>query len=214
MALLALPGLVALAAAASIWLANRIGPAPGGWPELMRGIDAFGARFGVAQGAGWVFAAAIALTLIVFGAAVVAVWKAARRSAAGAGASRTFVSYASANAPAVLPVIEAAKRGGRRFRTGEPGADRGWGGNVARAISAAQSVIVMCSKAAFESDQVKREVFLADRYRKKLVPIFIEEAQPPEDFEYFFVGAPSLKLFETPEAERPQALLRILGAVS
>jgi hypothetical protein len=214
MALLALPGLIALAAAASIWLANRIGPTPGGWPELLHGIDQFGARFGVAQGgAGWVFSAAIALTLIVFGAAVFALWKGVRRSAA-AGASRTFVSYASANAPAVLPVIEAAKRGGRSFRTGEPGPDRGWGGNVARAISAAQSVIVMCSKAAFESDHVKREVFLADRYRKRLVPIFIEEAQPPEDFEYFFVGAPSLKLFETPEAERPKALLRILGAVS
>ena len=30
----------------------------------------------------------------------------------------------------------------------------------------------MCSKAAFESDHVKREVYLADRYRKKLVPVY------------------------------------------
>jgi hypothetical protein len=69
----------------------------------------------------------------------------------------------------------------------------------------------MCSKAAFESDHVKREIYLADRYRKKLVPVFIEQAEPPEDFEYFFAGVQALKLFETPEAERPQALIRVLG---
>ena len=69
----------------------------------------------------------------------------------------------------------------------------------------------MCSKAAFESDHVKREIYLADRYRKKLVPVFIEEATPPEDFEYFFAGVQFLKLFETPEAERPAALVRALA---
>jgi len=81
-----------------------------------------------------------------------------------------------------------------------------------RAIRGAAGVVVMCSKAAFESDHVKREIYLADRYHKRLLPVFIEEAEPPEDFEYFFAGVQPLKLFETPEAERPQALIQVLGA--
>jgi hypothetical protein len=111
-------------------------------------------------------------------------------------------------------MIETARKAGHKFwldRKGIAPGD-GWAGEIVRAIRGAAGVLVMCSKAAFESDHVKREIYLADRYRKKLVPVFIERADPPEDFEYFFAGAQSLNLFETPEAERPQALLRILGA--
>ncbi len=111
-------------------------------------------------------------------------------------------------------MIEGAKNSGGVFWMDERniGAGDGWAGEIARAIRGAADVVVMCSKAAFESDHVKREIFLADRYKKRLVPVFIEDATPPEDFEYFFVGVQLLKLFETPEAERPQALVAALGA--
>jgi hypothetical protein len=127
-----------------------------------------------------------------------------------------FVSYARANAKDVLPVIEAAKEHGRSFWIDQKGivAGQGWAGEIVRAIRTAGGVVVMCSKAAFESDHVKREIYLADRYRKKLTPVFIEQAEPPEDFEYFFAGVQQLKLFETPEAERPQALVSALGAAT
>jgi hypothetical protein len=127
-----------------------------------------------------------------------------------------FVSYARANAAAVLPVIEGAKSEGRKFWIDQQGigAGAGWAGEIVRAIRAAGGVVVMCSKAAFESDHVKREIYLADRYRKRLVPVFIEAAEPPEDFEYFFAGVQMLNLFETPEAERPEALMRALGTSS
>ena len=129
--------------------------------------------------------------------------------------SAVFVSYARANEGVVLPVIEAAKKAGRKFWLDQKGgiaAGDGWAGEIVRAIRGSAGVVVMCSQAAFESDHVKREIYLADRYRKKLAPVFIEAAEPPEDFEYFFAGVQPLKLFETPEAERPQALIRVLGA--
>lgn len=222
--LLALPGVAAIAVLASIWLVNRIGPAPGGWPELRRGVGAFGARFGLSPGATEIaFAAAIALTL-----AVVAVWLArlfarpkaaepAARAPAPAPVRQTdalFVSYARANESVVLPVIEAAGQAGRRFWLDRHGvvAGDGWAGEIVRAIRGAAGVLVMCSKAAFESDHVKREIYLADRYKKKLVPVFIEPAEAPEDFEYFFAGVQPLNLFEKPEAERSQALMNALGS--
>jgi hypothetical protein len=134
-----------------------------------------------------------------------------------AAGNAVFVSYARANEGVVLPVIEAAKKAGRKFWLDQKGgvsAGDGWAGEIVRAIRGSASVVVMCSKAAFESDHVKREIYLADRYRKKLAPVFIEAAEPPEDFEYFFAGVQPLKLFETPEAERPEALIRVLGAPS
>lgn len=226
--LLAIPGLVVAAAVVSIWLVNRIGPRPGGWTELRAGVDALGARYGVQPLIIEIgFAAALVVTIVViclFIARLFAKPKAepAARSQAAPEASEkqpeapsaVFVSYARANAAAVMPVIEGAKRNGSVFWLDQKniGAGDGWAGEIVRAIRGAPDVVVMCSKAAFESDHVKREIYLADRYKKRLVPAFIEDATPPEDFEYFFAGVQFLKLFETPEAERANALVAALGA--
>ena len=230
------PGIAASWVVASIWLANRIGPTPGTLDDLRHGVDQFGVRYGAPAGiTEWVFAAAIALTLVVFASLVAGLVRGtlrrqapAKPEAAGSPApapapaepalapGAVFVSYARANQGVVVPVIEAAQRTGRQFWLDQQGISSGdgWAGEIVRAIKSATGVCVMCSKAAFESDHVKREVYLADRYRKKLVPVYVEHAEPPEDFEYFFAGVQILKLFETPEAERPQALVRALGVAS
>lgn len=225
--LLAFPGVMAIAAAVSIWLANRIGPTPGGWPELRAGIGAFGGRFGlppIATEA--LFAISILLTLAIVAFGVLRLFSKPRRSARPPNTAPSaaepvkqsetmFVSYARANEGAVLPVIEAAKQTGRKFWLDQQGlkAGEGWAGEIVRAIRGAKSVTVMCSQAAFESDHVKREIYLADRYKKKLVPVYLEAVEPPEDFEYFFAGVQRLNLFETPEAERPQAFVSALGSI-
>lgn len=228
---LALPGLVALATAGSIWLANRIGPTPGGWAELVAGIESFGARYGLPGGATLgLFAGAILLTLLMLALFVVRAFRGKPRTAARGPAAapaptaaapappsdQVFVSYARANQAVVLPVIEGAKQAGRKFWLDQQGltVGEGWAGEIVRAIRGAAGVVVMCSKAAFESDHVKREVYLADRYKRKLIPVFIEDATPPEDFEYFFAGVQHIKLYETPEGERPQALVAVLGAAA
>jgi hypothetical protein len=233
--ILLLPGLLAIAASVSIWLANRIGPTPGGWPELIAGMDGFGTRYGLPGGVTpWLFALAIALFVGVIGRIVFGLFNRgsspreaaprnpprprARRPRPGATPSSdaVFVSYARANDMTVLPLVEAAKRAGRKFWLDQQGisAGDGWAGEIVRAIKSAGGVVVMCSQAAFESDHVKREIYLADRYKKKLVPVFIEHAEPPEDFEYFFAGVQTLNLYETPEDERPDALVRVLGAAA
>lgn len=233
--ILLLPGLLAISASVSIWLANRIGPTPGGWPELITGIDGFGTRYGLPSGiTPWLFALSIALFFGVIGMIVFNMIRGGksegeplprnvprplprqRPRGPTPSADAVFVSYARANDMTVLPLVEAAKRAGRKFWLDQQGisAGDGWAGEIVRAIKAAGGVVVMCSKEAFESDHVKREIYLADRYRKKLVPVFIEQAEPPEDFEYFFAGVQSLNLYDTPEEERPEALVRVLGAAA
>jgi hypothetical protein len=228
---LMLPGLGAIAASVAIWLVNRIGPTPGTLADLLNGIDQFGVVRGLPAGV-TVPLFAVAIIVMVLAPLALIAQRAAKRAklhdyarthpevsedyeapVSTPTTDAVFVSYARANATAVLPVIEGAKDAGRTFWLDQQqiGGGEGWAGEIVRAIRAAKGVLVMCSKAAFESDHVKREIYLADRYRKKLVPVFIEQADPPEDFEYFFAGVQMLNLFETPEAERPEALVRALG---
>ena len=149
----------------------------------------------------------------------------ARASRAAGGAAETvdatpahdplFVSYAHADNMAVVPVVEAVQAQGRTvwIDKGELHAGTSWAGEIVRAIKAAKGVIVMCSAHAFESDHVKREVYLADRYKKPMLPVFLEAATMPEDFEYFFTGVQWLELHKTPENERAAAIANALKAV-
>jgi hypothetical protein len=126
-----------------------------------------------------------------------------------------FVSYAHADDAAVAPVVRAVEASGRTVWIDKGGiqAGEGWAGEIVRGIKGAKGVIVMCSPRAFESDHIKREVYLADRYKKPMLPVFLEAAQPPEDFEYFFAGVQWLELFKVPEAERSGAIGKALAGV-
>lgn len=129
--------------------------------------------------------------------------------------SVVFISYAHADNSAVEPVVSAVKEAGRDVWIDKGGIDPGqnWAGEIVRGIKSAKGVMVMCSPSAFESDHIKREVYLADRYKKPMLPVFIADAQPPEDFEYFFAGVQWLELFKVPEADRPAAIGKALSAV-
>jgi hypothetical protein len=126
-----------------------------------------------------------------------------------------FVSYAHGDASAVKPLVAVVEQAGRPVWMDDSGieAGEGWAGEIVRAIKSARSVMVMCSAAAFQSDHVKREVYLADRYQKPMLPVFLEAAALPEDFEYFFAGVQWLELHKAPEAERAGLIRKALAAV-
>jgi hypothetical protein len=135
--------------------------------------------------------------------------------AAAAPVGGIFISYAHADTAQVEPVVKVVEATGGTIWIDKGGiqAGEGWAGEIVRGIKGATRVMVMCSPRAFESDHIKREVYLADRYKKPMLPVFIAEAQPPEDFEYFFAGVQWLELFKLAEADRPAAIGKALGAV-
>jgi hypothetical protein len=130
------------------------------------------------------------------------------------GSPPVFVSYASVDGARVAPVVRAVQEEGRSVWIDKQaiGAGEGWAGEIVRAIKGADQVLVMCTVAAFESDHVKREVYLADRYKKRMLPVFLEAAAPPDDFEYFFSGVQWLKLFEAPEGQHARLVADALDA--
>jgi hypothetical protein len=109
-----------------------------------------------------------------------------------------------------LPVVDTIAAGGKPVWIDRQGIQAGesWAGEIVRAIQSAGGVVVMCSAKAFESDHVRRELYLADRYKKPMLPVFLDNSKPPEEFEYFFAGVQWLNLFETPEAERAEVLAK------
>jgi hypothetical protein len=126
-----------------------------------------------------------------------------------------FISYAHADREQVTPVVAIVEANGRKvwIDKGDIHAGDSWAGEIVRGIKSAKGVMVMCSKRAFESDHIKREVYLADRYKKPMLPVFLEEAPPPEDFEYFFASVQWLELFRLPAGEHEGAIGRALAAV-
>ncbi len=205
------PGIFAAAATASIWLANRIGPRPGGVRELRAGIDAFGGFYGLPSGlTEWLFLAAIALMLGVLGRLSARLLRNPTPSRpppqetdhAGSG---VFVIAAAADATRVHALFDAASsKSGPALRLGEPGGDN------SAAIADAARVLVMCSAAAFDSDQVKRELYLAERKGRRVIPVFLDAVTAAEDFAYFF-GAPAVDIHSLAGPERARAIAHALG---
>jgi hypothetical protein len=122
-----------------------------------------------------------------------------------------FISYAHADAAAVAPMADAVAREVRPVWIDKQGiqSGEGWAGEIVRGIRNAAGVVVMCSRAAYESDHVKREIYLADRYKKRLVPVLLDDSPAPEDFEYFFAGVQHLNAAGLSGQARADAIVQL-----
>lgn len=194
------PGLLVTAVLISIWLVNRIGPRPGGLGELLAGVDMFGRYYGLPNGLTPVlFAAALAL---MFAVLLWLAWKIVARggrASAAAGGDGVYVSAAPedrAQAEALIAQAQAAGAPAPRAQT----------------VEAAAAILVVCSPAAYRSDQVKRDLFMADRNGKRVLPLFLDSAPPPEDFAYFFSADAGIALHQHEGARQAHILAAALGA--
>lgn len=133
----------------------------------------------------------------------------------GVAPAPVFISYAHADAATVAPLADAVVEGGRAVWIDKQGIAAGetWAGEIVRGIKAAAGVVVMCSAAAYQSDHVKRELYLADRYKKRLLPVRLDAAPAPEDFEYFFAGVQYLDAVGLSMEERSHALVRLAASL-
>ena len=124
-----------------------------------------------------------------------------------------FVSYSHANAETVLPIVQSIEEDGITvwIDRDEMRAGQNWAGQIVRAIKSADRFCLMCSAQAFESDHVRREVYLADKYGKKMVPIRLDATEMPEDIEYFLIGRQWIDLFEVAEEDRLKAIKSLLS---
>ncbi|MEL7285970.1 MAG: toll/interleukin-1 receptor domain-containing protein, partial [Pseudomonadota bacterium] len=139
--------------------------------------------------------------------------RAAPKPLEAADSHDAFVSYSHQNAETVLPIVESIEESGISvwIDRDELRGGQNWAGQIVRAIKSADRFCLMCSAQAFESDHVRREVYLADKYGKTMVPIRLDESEMPEDIEYFLIGRQWVDVFEMDESDRSQAIKAILS---
>nr|WP_070959669.1 toll/interleukin-1 receptor domain-containing protein [Hyphomonas sp. Mor2] len=133
-------------------------------------------------------------------------------AASAASSHEVFVSYAHDNATTVLPIVTQVEKGGVSIWIDreEMRAGQNWAAQIVRAIKAANRFCIMCSEQAFASDHVRREVYLADKYGKDMVPIRLDGAEMPEDIEYFLIDRQWVDLTSLEDDEQASAVREAL----
>ena len=136
-----------------------------------------------------------------------------RDEEAPAGPSPVFVSYSRRDGEVVYPMVAEVEASGREvwIDKNEIHAGGNWAGMIVRAIRESDTFCLMCSAEAFQSDNVRREIYIADKYKRKLLPVRLDSAEMPEDFEYFLIDRQWLDLTAANPEERALRLKQALG---
>ena len=97
-----------------------------------------------------------------------------------------FVSYATADRKQALSVCKAIERRGVKCwistRDVEPGEN--YQESIVRALRGSRAMVLVFSDAANNSDEIKKELSLASRYRIPVMALRIEDVEPSDAFAY------------------------------
>ena len=126
-----------------------------------------------------------------------------------------FLSYASVDRPAVLPVVQALKSEGIQVWIDQVNIAGGanYGQEIARAIRGCSALIVACSPGALQSRNIKQEIQLGWKYQRPYLPILLEPTTIPEDIEYWLEGWQWVDVSGRPENEWLPEVLRALRKI-
>ena len=124
-----------------------------------------------------------------------------------------FVSYSRRDGDVVYPMVAEVEAAGRPvwIDKDEIHAGGNWAGMIVRAIRDSDTFCLMCSAEAFQSDNVRREIYIADKYKRKLLPVRLDFSEMPEDFEYFLIDRQWLDLTSIEPGERAGRLKAALA---
>ena len=97
-----------------------------------------------------------------------------------------FISYATADRKEALAVCKAIERRGTKCwistRDVEPGEN--YQEAIVRALRGSRAMVLVFSEAANNSDEIKKELSLASRYRVPVMALRIEDVEPSDAFAY------------------------------
>src|SRR4051812_494934 len=118
------------------------------------------------------------------------------------GAPYIFISYASADRPRVLPLVEALERAGVRVWLDREGIHGGanYGREIAAAIKDAAALVLMASPMSLASRNVKQEIAVAWEYERPYLPLLLEAVTIPDDVKYWLTAAQWVEVLDEPEA--------------
>ena len=126
-----------------------------------------------------------------------------------------FVSYATADRKEALSVCKAIERRGVKCwistRDVEPGEN--YQESIVRALRESRAMVLVFSDAANNSDEIKKELSLASRYRVPVMALRIEDVEPSDAFAYELSTRQWIDAFESWD-KSIDALVRKIEQVS
>lgn len=91
-----------------------------------------------------------------------------------------------------------------------------WAADLTRAVRDSELVIIVCTKASFKSMAVAKEIALAWKYKKKVLPVFFEKLEYPDQLQFFLGDLQHIAWYRLSMGERRQridaALQRLLAS--
>ncbi|MFP4390126.1 MAG: toll/interleukin-1 receptor domain-containing protein [Desulfococcaceae bacterium] len=123
-----------------------------------------------------------------------------------------FISYASKDREKVHAFVELLRSAGVSVWMDESGIDGAayWSKEIVLAIKNAKAGILMVSASSMASDNVGREVHLLYKNNKKILPLYLENVEIPDELEYELARIQHLRLFQGEPRDLFWAILHAL----
>ena len=130
-------------------------------------------------------------------------------------AAEVFISYASQNRDRILDLVERLRGAGVSVWIDQMGIEGAamWSQQIVAAIRDCKVLILAISKNSATSENVVKELALASEGRKRILPVFIEEADIPETMAYQLAGIQRVEFFEGNEEVGLKAVIRALATL-
>ena len=105
-------------------------------------------------------------------------------------AAEVFISYASQDRDRILDLVDRLGTAGVSVWIDQMGIEGAtmWSQEIVAAIRGCKILILAISKHAAGSENVVKEVALASEGRKRILPVYLEQAEIPESMAYQLAG--------------------------
>ena len=127
--------------------------------------------------------------------------------------AEVFISYAAKDRTRVLDLVERLRTAGVSVWIDQMGIEGAtmWSQEIVAAIRSCKVLILAISENSAGSENVVKEVALASEGRKRILPVYIKQAEIPESMAYQLAGIQRIEFFEGREDAALQAVIRALA---
>jgi hypothetical protein len=127
--------------------------------------------------------------------------------------SQVFVSYSHQDVGTVDGLVKQFQAMGYTvWIDREVAGTRRYAGQIVGAIRTSKLVALMCSRSAFASDHVIREIYIAGDYKKPFIAFLLDLTDFPDEVQYFLSGFPRIPIASVDSHQLRSQIARIVTA--
>ena len=109
-----------------------------------------------------------------------------------------FISYSRKDSYRVMPIVKELREAGYSVWLDDTNIESAalWAEQIVEGLKNCKLLMLMASEDSLASANVLKEVMLASELEKILLPVYLEECNPPSSFQYQLAGIQHIELFK------------------